>query len=498
MSSSSPDFEEISPRYRVLRVRAVLVAVGLLLAGILLFSLRFDFESTWHCSAAQPRPKGVTAWKKTTTPAEPLEKLSEAFFADFTVTSGRDNFIVEHHIGHRPDNPFAYEVQRITPGETLNIGGGTLAFCGMGTAYLGATQTMEDDTTYRFYDAELRSMGEEQAKVLKTHRFIEKGASFRYAPFPGVQFGFKYEGIEDLMLQGIRFFDASTKKEISGGSSSSSGDQVHYWFSTHIPLWHRTPVDVVLEVSYGPSKTFEFAPQVGEGFSEENYECRLICVLEGVDTRSRSSSSRDNTVIYEFPKAQPDKAGLRFVFACQPAAIKMPVTFEFLDADGNVLPGSGSSTSGYTHTPSLEHPLEKVALIRARYRTQRRRLLIHLPYIPGLPDQNKEIDDLFDVHVPYVRLHDPGQVGGFLRQVLQLETGRRTGPPPPNSINNSANSGSLFPMEFRDATIREIAQIYAEGGALRIDVESEQLSVEYPVPLSTRLRQFLQTVLRRN
>ena len=196
---------------------------------------------------------------------------------------------------------------------------------------------------------------------------------------------------------------------------------------------------------------------------------------------------------YEFRKAQPDKAGLRFVFACQPAASKMPVTFEFLDADGNVLPGRGSSTSGYTHDRSLQQPLEKVARVRARYRTQRQRILIHLPYIPGLPEENNAIEDLFDVHIPYVRLHDAGQVGTFLRRTLQLQMSRQTGPVPPNSINSIR-----FPLEFNDATIREIAQLYAEGGNLKVDIENEQLRVEYPVPLGTKLKRFLQRMFRRN
>ncbi|UCE48127.1 MAG: hypothetical protein JSW47_21330, partial [Phycisphaerales bacterium] len=51
-----------------------------------------------------------------------------------------------------------------------------------------------------------------------------------------------------------------------------------------------------------------------------------------------------------------------------------------------------------------------------------------------------------------------------------------------------------FPVEFSDTTVREIARLYAEGGNLKADIESEQLSLEYPLPPMTRLKQFLQRI----
>lgn len=379
----------------------------------------------------------------------------------------------------------------MTPGEPLSIAGGTLTLCAIGTAYLDAAQTMEDDAAYRFYDAKLRSITGQQAAELGIHQSPENGANFRYSPFPHVQFGFRYEGTDDLMFQGIKVIDASTKKELTGGYSSS-GTRNHFRFSTQPPVWHRTPVDVMIEVSYGPSKTFEFTPRAGEGFKEGNFECCLIAVFEGVDPRSSSSSSREKTAIHKFPKAQSGQGSLRFFFACLPAASRMPVTFEFLDVNGDILSTRGSSTSSYTHDICMEQPLKQIARIRAWYRTRRERILIHLPYIPGLPEQNTAVEDLFDIYIPYVRLHDASQVAEFLRHVLQLKASRQTGPAPPNSINSVR-----FPVEFSDATVRDIARLYAEGGDLRADLERELLSLEYPIPLWTRLKLVLQKVIRR-
>ncbi|UCE47760.1 MAG: hypothetical protein JSW47_19445, partial [Phycisphaerales bacterium] len=387
MTTKSSDSKQMPGKHHKRNKLLGLMIVCLLIAGILLYAVFYSSKSRWYCSSSQTRPSGIRKWETVTGPSQPPEEPNEDFFSNFTISSNEEYFFVKHPAEQLPDNPYDYEIRKMTLGEPLKIGDGALALCALGTAYHDVNQTMEDDAAYRFYDTDLQSMTKEQVEKLGIYELAEPGRHFRYRPYPSVKFGFRHEEIEDVMFQGIRVFDASTKKELTGGYSSS-GRPIYRWFTTDIPLWHRTPVDIVIEISYGPSKMFEFAPLVGEGFSEGNFECRLICVFEDADIYSSGSSSRDNIMIHEFPKAKPNQAGLRFVFACQPTASKMPVTFEFLDGEGNVLPGPGSSTSGYTHTPALAQPLEKVARIRARYRTQRQRILVHLPYIPGLPEQN--------------------------------------------------------------------------------------------------------------
>ena len=130
--------------------------------------------------------------------------------------------------------------------------------------------------------------------------------------------------------------------------------------------------------------------------------------------------------------------------------------------------------------------------IRTQYRTPRCHILIHLPYIPGPPKENNAINNLFDVHIPYLRLHDPGHVDQFLRHTLQLDSSRSTGPSTGTSINNLS-----FPLDFNDVTIRDIAQCYAKGGSLSVDIENDQLNREYPAPLWVKFKKFLQNLFKR-
>ena len=461
------------------------VAFILLLLGMLLYRTIAGPAKSWCCSPARPRGNDLEAWKKTITPVQQIEDMDENFFDNFTVSSDSNFFTIKHPSENPPDNPFAFELHETTPGEPLEIGDGTLEFSCMGTAYLDANQTISDKVSYRIYDQQLKSINNTDVSEFEMYALTED-ANFRNSSWPDVQLFFKHQKIENVIFHKIKIFDGRTHKILATGFVCPGIDGFCY-FHTHIPLWHRTPVDVVLDISYGPVKTFEFAPCAGEGFDAKNFKCRLISVIEGFDYGTRSSWSRENVRFHILKKVPPDKAELTFLFACLPAAHHLPVTFEFLDKDGNKLRTRNSSTSGYTHYVRLEQPLEKIAIIRAYYRTRRQRIVIHMPYLPGLPEENKIVKNLFDVHIPYVMFNGPGQVEQFLRNSLQLGDSRHKGRNTKNSIYKTK-----FPLEFRNVTIRDIAQRYAQGGTLSLD--NDQLILEYPIPLWMRFKQFLQKV----
>lgn len=480
-----PGFME--KKYQILTLS---IAILLLLLGIMLYFTFANPARFWSCSPTEPRGNDSEVWQKTTAPAQLAMEMDEDFFDKFVVNSDDDCFTVEHPSVNPPDNVFAFELSKIKPGKPLDIGGGTLKLSCIGTAYHDANQTIADDAVFCFYDSQLQPVNVADVVGSGNYASTERGSNFRYSPWPAVQVIFQYHGIEHLMFQSIKIFDGRTHESLATGYSSSGRESSHR-FNTHIPLWHRTPVDLVIDISYGPVKTFEFAPRAGEGFAEGSFQCRLLAVLEGVDTSTNSNSSRGNMMIHEFRKAPQEKAGLTFFFACLPSASQMPVTFEFLDKNGNKLSTQGSSTTGYAHSIMSKQSLDKISLIRAHYRTQRQRIVIHLPYIPGLPEENNMVKNLFDVYVPHVMLHDPDQVEQFLRRTLQLSRSRSIGRAASNSINSNA-----FPMEFKRATIREIAKCYAQGGSLSVDIENDQLNREYPEPLWIRFRKFLQKVFQ--
>jgi hypothetical protein len=450
----------------------------------------FEPKHVWYSSPTAPRPTGTKIWEETISPIPPLQQMNEDFFDNFVITSYSNGFTVEYPWPkHYSDNAFAFELAEFKPEEPLNIGSATLELSAIGTAYLDANQTQEDQARYRFYDPGFHSIPDAKITQLRSHNFLEPGRSFRDRPFPFVWIGFQAQDVNDLMFHGIKIFDAHTRSLVATGHSISRSEN-YCWFKTNVSMWHHAPVDVVIDVSYGPSKTFQFAPKAGEGFELGGFKCRLINVFEGGDTSySTSSDTRRNWIATRIFRGGPDRYGLCFFFACQPQARQMPVTFDFLDKDGQILYGRNDSTSINVHKILLRQPLEKVDLVMARYRTRRRRIVMHLPYIPGLPEENKSIDNLFDTYVPYVSFSRPDEISHFLGRSLQLRNTTTTGRVPAVSINSAA-----FPMDFNDVTVRDITRRYAQGGKLHTDPNSEQLTREYPIPLRTRIERFLNRI----
>ncbi len=64
-------------KHRKYHVRAVFAATGLLLVGILLFSLFLGPKIVWHCSATEPRASGVEAWETAIAPAQPPAEAND-------------------------------------------------------------------------------------------------------------------------------------------------------------------------------------------------------------------------------------------------------------------------------------------------------------------------------------------------------------------------------------------------------------------------------------
>ena len=469
----------------------MLFIIVLLASGTIFYYRFYNRADLLYCSPNSPRGNDIITWKNILNPPPTSIHMDPDFLNNFTVSSEPASFTVKYPSQMPQDNPFAVDLSELSVGESLEIGGGTLEYQGTGVAYYDVNQSMDMDADYRFYDAESRLMTETRMQELGIYNTIARASNFRYNPWPAVQFMFEHHGIEDIKFHSIKVFDARTHTLIGSGGSSY-GSPNSYRFQTYVPLWHRAPVDVVIELSYGPSKIYEFAPKAGEGFQNEESECRLLHIFEGVDPYTSSSESGETGVTERIHKDTRGDPGVCFFFVCQPQASGMPVSFEFLDKDGNQLRTHGSSMSDFTHRITLKEPLSKVSLIRARYRTKRQRVVMHLPYIPGLPEQNNNVNDLLDVHIPYVRIDNSGQVSQFLRKTLQLSHSSISGLSPQNSFRNYT-----FPMDFRDVTVRDVAKFYSTGGTLNIDIENDKLELQYPVPFRLKLAQFLQKIFNK-
>ena len=440
-----------------------------------------------YCDPAAPRGNDLAKWQEIITPKQEITPVDNDFFDKIEISSDANEICIQYPTSTgSPEDPFPFEIREMTLDQPLEIGEGILKFLGISVAYCDSNHLSGEDVPYKFFNAQFQPEKEEIINELWPYNKHEKDSRFQYNPWPFVRFCFEYQEIEDVKFLGINVFDVRTRKLLSSGYSSG-GTLAEKWsshdFKVNMPVWHQTPIDLVIDVSFGPSKTFEFPPEVGEGFKYEGFECRLISILDDIDTSRSSNSSYDKKSIIRIFKAAPNRKGSSFIFACHPTASKMPVTFSFLDKDGQNLTGRGSSTTGYIQENRLDQPLEKVTMIQAKYRTNIYRIIVHLPYIPGLPEQNKNIENLFDVYIPYVKFDSAGRIDDFINKTLQLQRSKTTGRKPSQNIQNSS-----FPIIFTDMTIRDIAKQYESEATINANIENDVLEIQYPIPFLTKLK----------
>lgn len=450
-----------------------------------------------YCDPATPRGNDLAKWHEIITPKQEMTNVDNDFFDKIEISSDANEISVQYPTSTgSPEDPFPFEIREMTPDQPLEIGEGTLKFFGLGVTFCDANHIGGEDVFYKFFDTSLQPEVPENPNAFWYYQMSEKDSRFRYNPWPVVQFGFEYQGIEDIMFNNIKVFDARTHKSMVTGYGSS-GTHTDKWsghrFDVDIPFWHYAPVDVVLDVSFGPTKIYELLPQTGESFTHEGFECRLINIFEDINPYSHSSSSRNNMMIHKFPIATSNNKGTCFLFGCQPTASEMPVTFNFLDKNGKELQNRGYSTSGYIHDIRLQQPLENVSAIQAKYRTNRYRIIVHLPYIPGLPEQNKNIENLFDVYIPYVKFGDSGRLNDFINKTLQLQRSETIGQKPTQNIQNSS-----FPIVFTDVTLYDIFKQYESGATINTDLENDVLEIKYPIPFLTKLKMLFYRIRQKN
>jgi hypothetical protein len=459
---------------------ALLVIIILIFSGIIIY-FSINQPQEWYCSPKGMRGGQPDYLQKAISPAQPLEKFDDELLNKYIITEDANSYQIKPPSENPPENSYPFELYEMNPGESLKMGDGNVRLVSMGAAFLDVNNMMQNEFDFNLYDSNYNVMSVNDIDRKGLYRPVEYVSNIRYDEPVSVRLEFQYNNVEDIKFHSISIFDANTHKSLTSGSSWT-GNENSCRFNAEIPLWYRTPVDVVFDISYGPSQTYEFQPKAGEGFENEYFKCQLLDVFKSVDASQYGST--------QFNKTTKDP-GSAFYFVCQPTTDKIPVTFEFIADDGSKVNG-GSSNGGHRYITILRQPLEKITLIRAKYRTNRYRVMIHFPYIPGLPVQNANIDNIFDVYIPYVIFNNKQEMESFLKNTLQLNQIIATGTPRKKSIGDVK-----FPLEFRATTLRDIAKVYAAGGNLNVDIENNRLELKYPVPFLTKMKQLFKKMLNK-
>jgi hypothetical protein len=289
-----------------------------------------------------------------------------------------------------------------------------------------------------------------------------------------VEFGVSVEALGEATLLKVDVLDARTLRSLCNGYSYGVRNGLAN-VEADVELWHSTPVLLVLDIAHGPVDEIRVRPEVGAVVEHAWGVLHLVAAVEGESRSWGTSSDRNGTTHNIRFDPDIDRAKTVFAFLGIPRANPVPVEFQFLGREGKRLQGAGGGSSGGLKIVSAQARRDEVAHLLARRYTQFKRLIISLPEIPGLPEDNGAVQNLFDVLIPHLLVRRQDDLQKILGKVVQMDvtTGSMASPPPLS-----------FPRFYTNATARDLLadlkRLHIKGTVLEVDPENHVIRTEPP------------------
>lgn len=377
----------------------------------------------------------------------------------------------------RPEEPvfFGYTVHEIPLEGALKLGDGSVSLDHITRGVADPAAPFEQgqsSTTVpsQFFDNKLEPIPDETVR----ERFKNEWERRTYIRdwYSQYRFSFAATNAPEIKLLRGDIRDARTGGRISHGYHNGSGGG-HFQFGPGIGMWHRAPVVLILDIAHGPVETEDVPAAIGTVVQHALGEMKLVAKLEGRNhgMSSTSGSGGGEVTIHSDSK----ETGSSLLFYGLPYSGYAPVDFQFISSKGQLLNGSGTSSSYKLSVMSVDGPADEVATIRVRKYPHLKRLVVRLPYLPGLPPENDNVRDLLNVRAPFVRFRGDWEMRTFVQLATQASVHNYSWAPPPQGA---------FPVSYTNVTPREILEEIRRLniGAPRIVIDERDNKIEFRPP----------------
>ncbi len=235
---------------------------------------------------------------------------------------------------------------------------------------------------------------------------------------------------------------------------------------------------MVIDLACGPVQNIEIEPKVGQVIRLPYAQYQMLEVASTSLAEARiETESKEAVVSLRFYPVK-EESGSTFVFCGIPQAWDLPFEREYVARDGHlgIARSEQSNASHIVDRVSLN--LKDIALVRAKYYPNARRLIFHLPELPGLPEENRHVDNLFAVKIPYVRLETSWDFVRCIQDATQLNF-TFSGPAPVTMF-----PPGYFPHSFENVTPEELLAEYLKykypNRVVRVDAKNNTLTFADP------------------
>ena len=281
-----------------------------------------------------------------------------------------------------------------------------------------------------------------------------------------------------LKVLGWDLFDATTHWSVNSSRSYGLDSLGRIRIEGECETWRPTPLELVLYLAAGPVTETLIEPKAGGEVRGKFGAVKLMAVYDqDMSNWSSSSNGRTNTVRLG---AARNSGGYdpgpisTFAFLAWPHANHLPLEIEALDQEGKVIPGHGGGSSDRLVIATARAPLFEVHQIRVRSFEKVYKVVLTIPELPGLPEENRNLENLFDTHIPFLRVRYEHDLQNVVKDLVQM-----------NSHHLSlVYPNGYFPVTYTNTTAREVfeemASLCPEGQRLAPHPEKNHIEVLEP------------------
>ena len=317
------------------------------------------------------------------------------------------------------------QIHRAPASEPIRLESGSvrLAYLATGHAPPGTNTEWQVQLPGNFYTSDLKPVATEE-----TSDFVpkyERKVSYE-GDFPAANFYFASSNLGGFKTLGFEAFDARTHQSLTTGHGRSGSSNL-FWFTSTIRLWHQTPIELITTVAAGPVQSYALEPKPGSELKYPGGVIRLVASSEvGLGGTSTRSDGRTNYItMRSAPRTlspYDPRPRSSFIFCSWPNT-RLRGELEFYGEDGEKIATESSTTSDLILHVRLVGRVEEVKEIRVKYYPNLHRLIYILPELPGLPEQNRHLENLFDTHIPYMLFQYEYAFQANIAQLLQMNSG---------------------------------------------------------------------------
>jgi hypothetical protein len=391
------------------------------------------------------------------TPFTPKDKIWE----DLKLTSNTSGLKLALAVSDIPKNASFFPAKHhdIKFGETVNLDDVSFSLAAIGIAYRTSEQ---GEVPYQWFGPDFQTIPAPQDTPYTTGPLSHKSTKID-ANLPNIYFHFNLKNGNYIKALDLNAYNTQTHKslcwaklenfQMRRGCSFQSDNE--WLVKTEggeiggVYLWHSAPVEIISTIITSSSiKVAEFSPKIGEGFRDGNFDFRVGIIQEGMSWTGYHYSR--GPIIRK--DISPHPGVTTWGFLVQPQACPF-LEVEFLDINGKVIKANSLECDVLLAHVETQGSLENVAKIRVKYSLQNGDIVsIHLPEIPGLPEENRHIEDLSAVHIPYAIFKSQGEARRYAGSLLNY-----------NAIpSNGSGLDEKETLEFHDITVRELVETLAQ------------------------------------